>query len=293
MRSARTMVAGFAVLAMAIAGCAAPGTGSTAASGTDAVSSGAVSSGVASSAEVSSGTGSSGALSSGLATGPAVSGAVESSGVVASGSAIPSAPGTAGSTAAPSVPSAPPVTSAPGAVASPLPQCRALKTVHTDRLTFTTSDPAPAPWFVGNDPADGQGYEGAVAVAAAQVLGYTPGNISWVRTKRADIVAGRATGFDVAIDQLPTPDRTSPLVDYSTGYFPITDSVVTRPGATVPGTLAALRTLRVAAVNLSSGRTAAAAQIAAVARCPAWGHRLPRATACGSGTPWLRPCSSA
>ena len=40
-------------------------------------------------------------------------------------------------------------------------------------LTVATDSPAYEPWFVDNDPANGQGYESAVAYAVAGQLGFT------------------------------------------------------------------------------------------------------------------------
>jgi polar amino acid transport system substrate-binding protein len=40
-------------------------------------------------------------------------------------------------------------------------------------LTIGTDDPAYGPWFDNNDPANGKGYEAAVAYAVAEELGYS------------------------------------------------------------------------------------------------------------------------
>ena len=63
------------------------------------------------------------------------------------------------------------------------------------KLTLSTDNPAYSPWFQGgnegatvwtgdynNDPAKGQGYEGAVAYAVAAKLGFTADEVVWIHT---------------------------------------------------------------------------------------------------------------
>jgi len=49
----------------------------------------------------------------------------------------------------------------------------ALSTLTTGTLTIGTDDPAYSPWFDNNKPADGKGFESAVAYAVAKQLGYS------------------------------------------------------------------------------------------------------------------------
>jgi polar amino acid transport system substrate-binding protein len=185
---------------------------------------------------------------------------------------VPSASATAGPSSSPtsgpqvSAPavSASPVTSGVGVVVTPLPDCNSgrLKTVVPGKLTFTIGEKTQAPWFVGTDPADGRGYESAVAIAVADELGYSTGDIRWTRIDLAKVTAGRGTGFDVALGEFATPDK-SAAVDYSTGYFSISDSVVAKPdsAAAKVTTVAGLKSLRVGAISGSSGLRTATAQI--------------------------------
>ncbi len=194
-----------------------------------------------------------------------------STAVVGTQASIPSAPGTAGSGEQPPVITAAPVTSAPGVVVTAaLPNCTpaTLKTLSAGKLTFATGDSLAAPWFVGADPADGQGYESAVAAAVAKELDYAPTAVLWTSVDRAKAAAGQESGFDVALDQFAVPDTTSRAVDYSTGYFGISDSVVAKtdtPAAAV-SSLAGLKNLRVATVSGSTGASAAKAQFASTPR---------------------------
>src|SRR5262249_49433239 len=56
-----------------------------------------------------------------------------------------------------------------------------LQTKPPGRLTIATDNPAYPPWFVDNKPENGQGFEGAVAGALAEKLGYAQGEVTWQR----------------------------------------------------------------------------------------------------------------
>ena len=268
-RAARTLLGPLALaLALAASACAAPdptgsASGSTAlsavASGATTVGSTAVASVLASAAPAAT------TDSARLLSSPQVSRAI-----VGTQADIPSAPGTAGSAQVPMPATAPAVTSGPGAVAAPLPSCSpsTLHTQESGRLTFTTGPQAGAPWFVGNHPANGEGYEAAVAAAVATELGYSSGDVRWTRTDPGAVVAGRAGGFDVAVGEFAVPDSASTPVDYSTGYFSISDSVVALAGSAAASAtgLAGLKTLRTGTVTAANGAGSAGAESALAAR---------------------------
>src|SRR5437763_14090903 len=46
-------------------------------------------------------------------------------------------------------------------------------------LTVATDKPAYPPWFENNNPANGKGYESAVAYAVAARLGFKPPQVRW------------------------------------------------------------------------------------------------------------------
>ncbi len=141
------------------------------------------------------------------------------------------------------------VTSDAGSVATPLPQCSTarLKTHVAGRITFARTETPRAPWFVGA-PLSGGGFEAGVAAAVARLLGFRPDQLSWVTRPATSITTGTAAGFDAAVGEFIAPDRAG-AVDYSTGYFPVTVSVVVRPGRTVGKGLAGLAALRMGAAG--------------------------------------------
>lgn len=152
-----------------------------------------------------------------------------------------------------------PGTSAAGTPAPPLPACadRALPTLTPGTLTVGTGSPTATPWFVGESPATGQGLESAVAYAIAQALGYGPDAVAWSVVDRAKAGAGTAGGFDFDLNQFTAPDAGTATADYSTGYFALTDTLVTRaPAVSATSAAQALQGTSAAAVTGSSGASA-------------------------------------
>ena len=47
-------------------------------------------------------------------------------------------------------------------------------------LTVGTDKPVYPPWFSGNNPSNGKGYESAVAYAVAKQLGFSNSQVKWV-----------------------------------------------------------------------------------------------------------------
>ena len=100
---------------------------------------------------------------------PPVGTAATASSAAAPSSALPAA---SASSPAPSSSAAAPSSSAAG-LAGCTPD--SLKTQTAGTLTIATDEPAYEPWFVDNNPANGKGFESAVAYAVAKKLGYRQG----------------------------------------------------------------------------------------------------------------------
>ena len=125
-----------------------------------------------------------------------------------------------------------------------------LQTVTPDTLTIATSEPAFEPWMVDNDPSNGQGFESAVAYAVAEQLGYTEAQVTWVRVAFDEAIV-RQEGWDFDINQFTiTPERAE-VVDFSPGYYDVTQVVVTVAGSPISGatTVAALKDAQLGAQN--------------------------------------------
>ena len=144
------------------------------------------------------------------------------------------------------------VTSGAGRVVPPLPSCSAatLPTALRGTLTFAVSNRAGAPWVIGNA-AQGNGFEIAVGAAVARQLGFAANQVRWKSAAPGEVQAAQVPGADVGLGEFRTPDQGGGPVDYSTGYFSISNSVVARAGtpAAKVGGLSALSRLRVASLT--------------------------------------------
>ena len=124
-----------------------------------------------------------------------------------------------------------------------------LDTVKSGTLTIATSDPAYPPWMVDNDPTNAQGYEGAVAYAVANVLGFPHNQVKWVRVDFNAAIAPGPKTFDFDINQFSVTKKRAENVDFSSSYFDVTQAVVTRKSSPANGvtTLAGLKDLKLGA----------------------------------------------
>lgn len=181
--------------------------------------------------------------------------AAVSGGVLLAGCATtPAASGPAAASWAGSVSRA---SAAGGTTAPALPDCAggALPTLTSGTITVGTESPGTSPWYVGGSPDSGQGLESAVAYALAQALGYGRDRVAWVVVDRGQAASSAAKAFDVDLDQFTVPDAGTPTADYSTGYFSVTDTLVTRQGVAAPASAAGLTRLRLGAVSGTESAT--------------------------------------
>jgi hypothetical protein len=69
-------------------------------------------------------------------------------------------------------------------------------------LTVATDKPVYPPWFVNNKPANGQGYESAVAYAVAAQLGFKPSQVTWAYEPFNSSYAPGPKKFDFDINEI-------------------------------------------------------------------------------------------
>jgi polar amino acid transport system substrate-binding protein len=101
-----------------------------------------------------------------------------------------------------------------------------LKTRKGGVLTVGTDDPAYPPWFVDDKPANGKGYESAVAFAVGQQLGYPMDKVKWTVARFGDVIKPGPKNFDIDLNEISiTPDRAK-AVDFSSGYYDVTQAIV-------------------------------------------------------------------
>lgn len=108
-----------------------------------------------------------------------------------------------------------------------------LQTKKDGTLTIATDQPVYEPWFVDNKPENGKGFEGAVAAAVADKLGYAKDKVTWVRASFDSVISPAPKNFDFDINEFSiTPDRAK-VVDFSSGYYDVTQAVVTTKDSTI------------------------------------------------------------
>ena len=110
-------------------------------------------------------------------------------------------------------------------------------------LTIGTDDPAYEPWFSDNDPANGKGFEGAVAYAVAEKLGYSADKVEWVRVTFNNVIAPGCKTFDFDINQFTITDERATVIDFSSSYYNAPQAVITTADSKFAGakTLADLK----------------------------------------------------
>jgi len=106
--------------------------------------------------------------------------------------------------------------------------------LHTaGKLTVATDNPVYEPWFSDNKPANGKGFESAVAYAVAKQLGFANTDVVWTNATFNSAIAPGAKTFDVDINEVSiTPERKK-AVDFSSGYYDVTQAIVTVKGSKI------------------------------------------------------------
>ena len=119
-----------------------------------------------------------------------------------------------------------------------------LHTKSSGRLTIGVDQPVYPPWFIGNKPQTGKGFEGAVDAAIAKQLGYSPSQVSYTRVTFNQAII-QPFKFDFDLDEFSITAAREKHVDFSAPYYNVTQAVVTVNGskATSVTTLAGLKSL--------------------------------------------------
>lgn len=148
-------------------------------------------------------------------------------------------------TAAPAAASGSPSASAGAAVC----EAASLKTRKPGTFTVGTDKPAYEPWFSGDDPTNGKGYESAVAYAVAQELGYARDDVTWVTAAFNSVIQPGEKPFDVDVNQVSITDERKKVVDFSTGYYDVAQAVIATKDSPIAGakTLAELKDAKLGA----------------------------------------------
>jgi polar amino acid transport system substrate-binding protein len=100
-------------------------------------------------------------------------------------------------------------------------------------LTVATDKPAYAPWFENNDPANGKGYESAVAYAVAKQLGFKASQVHWAYEPFNDSYAPGPKKFDFDINEISYTPQRATAVTFSNSYYNVTQALVTMKGSQI------------------------------------------------------------
>jgi polar amino acid transport system substrate-binding protein len=93
-------------------------------------------------------------------------------------------------------------------------------------LTVATDKPAYPPYFEDEDPANGEGFESAVAYAIADQLGYPKAKVKWtVESFNASFAPG-PKDFDFDVNQISITPPREKAVDFSAPYYTANQALV-------------------------------------------------------------------
>ncbi|ALV36392.1 ABC transporter substrate-binding protein [Streptomyces sp. CdTB01] len=106
-----------------------------------------------------------------------------------------------------------------------------LATKSSGRLTIATDEPAYEPWFKDDKPANGKGFESAVAYAVAQQLGYGKSAVVWQSVPFNKAFAPGEKTFDFDINQVSISSERKKAVDFSSGYYDVRQAVIALKGS--------------------------------------------------------------
>jgi len=87
------------------------------------------------------------------------------------------------------------------------------------QLTVATDQPAYTPWFVNNQPSNGQGYESAVAYAVAKELGFAKDQVKWAYEPFDSSYAPGPKKFDFDINEISYTPQRATAASFSISYY--------------------------------------------------------------------------
>ena len=93
-------------------------------------------------------------------------------------------------------------------------------------LTVATDKPAYPPWFENNNPANGKGYESAVAYAIAKQLGFRQSQVRWAYEPFDASYAPGPKKFDFDINEISYTPQRATAVTFSSSYYDVQQALV-------------------------------------------------------------------
>ena len=135
----------------------------------------------------------------------------------------------------------------------------ALDTLYPRIFTFGTDQPVYPPWYMGDNPASGEGFEAALAYAVAAKMNYAGDDVRWVRVPFNAALAPGPKTFDANLSEFSITEQRKAAVDFSSPYFDVTQAVVTVKSSPAAGakTVQQLKSLRLGVQVGTTSYTAA------------------------------------
>jgi polar amino acid transport system substrate-binding protein len=93
-------------------------------------------------------------------------------------------------------------------------------------LTVATDKPVYSPWFVNNTPANGKGFESAVAYAVAKQLGFKASQVHWAYEPFNNSYGPGPKKFDFDINEISYTPARAKAVTFSAGYYDVQQALV-------------------------------------------------------------------
>jgi polar amino acid transport system substrate-binding protein len=110
-----------------------------------------------------------------------------------------------------------------------------LDTLEPGVLTVGTDQPAFPPYFVDDDPTNGEGFESAVAYGIADRLGFADSQVTWVTVPFNSSYAPGPKRFDFDINQISITPKRAEQVDFSQPYYTTPQAVLVPAGSPYAG----------------------------------------------------------
>jgi polar amino acid transport system substrate-binding protein len=108
-----------------------------------------------------------------------------------------------------------------------------LKTKTPGTLTVATDKPAYPPYFVNDKPANGEGFESAVAYGIAKNLGFAQSDVKWVTEPFNSSYAPGPKDFDFDVNEISITPQRAKRVDFSSPYYEAPQALVAVKGSPI------------------------------------------------------------
>lgn len=130
-----------------------------------------------------------------------------------------------------------------------------LSTFKDGVLTVGTDSPAYPPYFEDDDPSNGKGFEGALAYAIADQLGFNKSEVEWAVVPFNVSFAPGEKKFDFDLNQISITPKRAENVDFSRPYYTASQGVLVKADSDLDG-ITSLDQLKDATIGVQLGTTA-------------------------------------